>query len=121
MVFDHVSFAVESIESLCALRETLDAAGFWVSDVIDHGIIYSVYSFDPNGIPIEFSAAVPDADLGAFPALVDTDPPAAALEGPEPVPGVWPGSPGPTATPDCLVFPGEGRELVDGSKKNWFK
>lgn len=121
MVFDHVSFAVESIDSLCALRETLDAAGFWVSDVIDHGIIYSIYSFDPNGIPIEFSAAVPGADLGAFPALVDTDPPAAALEGPEPVPDVWPRSSGPTPPLDCMVFPGEGRELVDGSKKNWFK
>ena len=23
--------------------------------------------------------------------------------------------------PDCLVFPGEGQELVDGSKKNWFE
>ena len=139
MVFDHVSFAVENMESLCALRDTLDAAGFWVSDVFDHGIIYSVYSFDPNGIPIEFSVSIPGADLGASPALVDTAPCPAALEGPEPLAGAWqPGSGlgassritgpptraagipagGPTA---CEIFPGEGRELVDGSKKNWFK
>ncbi|MDR3569858.1 MAG: VOC family protein [Syntrophobacteraceae bacterium] len=118
MVFDHVSFAVENAQSLCALREALDAAGFWVSDVIDHGIIHSIYSFDPNGIPIEFSASVPGVDLGAFPALVDTSPGPAALEGPEPVAGIWPKARSPV---ECSVFPGEGREMVDGSKKNWFK
>ena len=144
MVFDHVSFAVEDIDSLCALRQTLKTAGFWVSDVMDHGIIYSIYSFDPNGIPIEFSASAPGVDLGASPALVDTAPVPAALEGPEPVAGFWPRPPvkplrtggpppragwagrlgnlagGPTA-PDCPVYPGEGQELIDGSKKNWFK
>ncbi|MGC8490231.1 MAG: VOC family protein [Syntrophobacteraceae bacterium] len=142
MVFDHVSFAVEDMEALCALRETLDAAGFWVSDVMDHGIICSIYSFDPNGIPIEFSAAASGVDLGVTPSLVDTAPAAAALEGPEPVAGIWP-KPTPTVgtttapalppkaagqpvrgdTPPpapCEVFPGEGRELIDGTKKNWF-
>ncbi|MGC9196744.1 MAG: VOC family protein [Syntrophobacteraceae bacterium] len=133
MVFDHVSFCVEDLESLRALKRTLEAAGFWVSDIIDHGIIYSIYSFDPNGIPIEFSVPVSGADLGVFPALVDTDPNPAALEGPQPVAGVWPGVrepaqgpvgkslPANTAPDDCEVFPGEGRELVDGSKKNWFQ
>lgn len=144
LVFDHVSFAVENLESLCALRATLEAAGFWVSDVIDHGIIYSIYSFDPNGIPIEFSAAVAGADLGACPALVDTAPALAALEGSEPVDTFWPKAGGRAAQPTagfptinspppqaagnpaggtaaCEVFPGEGRELIDGSKKNWFK
>jgi catechol 2,3-dioxygenase-like lactoylglutathione lyase family enzyme len=151
MVFDHVSFAVEDLDSLCALRKTLEAAGFWVSDVIDHGIICSIYSFDPNGIPIEFSASAPGVDLGATPSLVDTAPVAAALEGPEPVAGVWPG-PTPAGAfrsnalptgeplrinsppaqpagqpvrgdtpPPCEVFPGEGRELIDGTKKNWFR
>jgi len=128
MVFDHVSFRVEDDESLCALRETLDAAGFWVSDVIDHGIIHSIYSFDPNGIPIEFSAVVEGVDLGADPRLVDTAPGPAALEGPEPVAGTWPKSrrtsvQSPAANgfdPECLIFPGEGEELVNGKKKNRF-
>jgi catechol 2,3-dioxygenase-like lactoylglutathione lyase family enzyme len=121
-VFDHVSFCVEDLKSLCALKKTLDAAGFWVSDIIDHGIIYSIYSFDPNGIPIEFSVAVSGADLGLFPALVDTDPNSAALEGPQPVANVWPKVVAPNTSPeDCEVFPGEGRELIDGSKKNWFQ
>lgn len=141
MIFDHVSFAVEDFQSLCALRETIEAAGFWVSDVIDHGIIYSIYSFDPNGIPIEFSVSVPGVDLGVTPSLVDTAPVAAALEGPGPVAGMWHkpasginlpayrpaseagGQPGRRSRrpPPCDVFPGEGQELVDGSKKNWFK
>ena len=121
MVFDHVSFAVEDTEGLCALRQTLEAAGFWVSEVIDHGIIYSVYSFDPNGIPIEFSVSVPGADLGASPALVDTAPGPVALEGPDPVPGAWPKAADSTGSAECSPFPGEGRELVDGSRKNRFK
>ncbi len=132
-VFDHVSFSVDTLESLCALKKTLDAAGFWVSDIMDHGIIYSIYSFDPNGIPIEFSVPVQDADLGLYPTLVDTAPPPAALEGPQPISTFWPKGmdlanlavtkplPPNTLPEDCDLFPGEGRELVDGSKKNWFQ
>jgi catechol 2,3-dioxygenase-like lactoylglutathione lyase family enzyme len=130
MVFDHVSFRVEDDESLCALRETLHAAGFWVSDVIDHGIIHSIYSFDPNGIPIEFSATVEGVDLGANPRLVDSAPVPAALEGPEPHARAAATRPksrtnaqspaGDSFDPECLIFPGEGQELVSGEKKNRF-
>ncbi len=121
MVFDHVSFAVEDDDSLCSLRETLAAAGFWVSDLIDHGIIHSIYSFDPNGIAIEFSSPVEGIDLGVVPTLVDSSPAPAALEGPEPVAGVWP-EPSGESVPDadCRLYPGEGEDLVSGSKKNWF-
>jgi catechol 2,3-dioxygenase-like lactoylglutathione lyase family enzyme len=121
-VFDHVSFAVENDESLFSLRQALDAAGFWVSDVIDHGIIHSIYCFDPNGIPIEFSAPVAGADLGADPRLVDTDPVAAALEGAEPVEGIWP-APTPESVLDPggrRIYPGEGENLLDRTKKNRF-
>ncbi len=116
-VFDHVSFAVDNDEGLWELRDKIDAAGFWVSDMIDHGFIHSIYCFDPNGIPIEFSARVESVDLGENPALVDTDPVAAALEGPEPVPGIWPAVSHPG---DRDIFPGEGTELVSGEKKNWW-
>jgi len=57
-VFDHVSFEVESEEDLWTLKDKLEAADFWVSEVINHGFIHSIYSFDPNNIPIEFSAPV---------------------------------------------------------------
>ena len=56
--FDHVSMGVCSDEDLWELMARLDAAGFWVSEVIDHGFIHSIYAFDPNNIPIEFSAPV---------------------------------------------------------------
>jgi hypothetical protein len=51
-----------------------------------------------------------------------------ALEGPEPVAGTWPISrrtsvqrpAGDGFDPECLIFPGEGEELVSGKKKNRF-
>ncbi|MGD8563642.1 MAG: VOC family protein, partial [Desulfarculaceae bacterium] len=55
VVFDHVSIGVETEDDLWEVKDKLAAAGFEVSDVIDHGFIYSIYAFDPNGIPIEFS------------------------------------------------------------------
>jgi hypothetical protein len=38
-IFDHVSFGVETEETLWELKDRLNAAGFWVSKVIDHGFI----------------------------------------------------------------------------------
>ncbi|MDH4012260.1 MAG: VOC family protein, partial [Desulfobacterales bacterium] len=55
-VFDHVSLGVESDDDLWELKDKLETAGIWVSEVIDHGFIHSIYTFDPNNIPIEFSA-----------------------------------------------------------------
>ena len=52
LAFDHVSIGVASREALWTLKEKLEAAEFWVSEVIDHGFIYSIYSFDPNHIPL---------------------------------------------------------------------
>jgi len=31
--------------------------------MIDHGFIHSIYAFDPNGIPIEFSHNVEGIDI----------------------------------------------------------
>jgi catechol 2,3-dioxygenase-like lactoylglutathione lyase family enzyme len=67
-IFDHVSFGVETEEELWELKDKLEAAGFQVSDVIDHGFIHSIYSFDPNGIPIEFSANALGRDVRKSPA-----------------------------------------------------
>jgi catechol 2,3-dioxygenase-like lactoylglutathione lyase family enzyme len=120
MIFDHVAFGVEDDETLWALHDRIEAAGFWVSDVIDHGIIHSIYSFDPNGIPIEFTAAVKGIDIGSEPSLVDSAPGSTALEGPDPVAGKWPDVLHPTPIEDRIAFPGEGMELIDGTKKNWF-
>jgi len=88
--FDHVSIGVSSEETLWELVATLSAADFPASDVIDHGFIRSVYSFDPNGIPIEFSWPAEDIDIRRRPVFADKVPPAAA--GSEPRDGRWPPS-----------------------------
>ncbi len=120
LVFDHVSFGVEDEDDLWDLKDRIDAAGLWVSDVIDHGFIHSVYAFDPNGIPIEFSRPVEGLDLRKNPRMVDSAPSAVTLEGPGPQPGKWPRVSAPTPFAERDVFPGEGRDLDSGEKKNWW-
>jgi len=109
--FDHVSIGVRDRDDLWEIRDRLEAAGFWVSEVIDHGFIFSVYSFDPNHIAIEFSCPVPGVDIRATPVMADRHPSAVTREGAEPQPGKWPE---PVTTPLVArrIYPGEGRELV---------
>lgn len=120
LIFDHVSFGVNDDDELRHLKRSLDAGGFWVSDVIDHGFIHSIYSFDPNGIPIEFSCAAGNVDVHEDPIMMDKAPSEVTLEGPEPHEGAWPqpdtGLPG-----EREIFPGEGKELVLGNRRNWWK
>jgi hypothetical protein len=52
------SFGVESEKGLWELKDKLEAARCYVSDAIDHGFIHSIYAYDPNGIPPEFSHSV---------------------------------------------------------------
>ena len=111
--FDHVSFEVESEEDLWDLKDRLDAAGIWVSEVVNHGFIYSIYTFDPNNIPIEFSAPVPGVDLRKYPKMKDIKPTAIAQEGPEPQPGHWPKVINPTPAEKRKVYPGEGMVLAE--------
>lgn len=87
--FDHVSIGVESEEVLWEVMGKLASAGFPASDVIDHGFIRSVYSFDPNGIPIEFSYEIAEYDIRQLPLFADEAPPAAATLGPEPQKDYW--------------------------------
>ena len=81
-VFDHIAFGVDTSEALWELKDTLDAVGFDCSDVIDHGFIHSIYAFDPNGIPIEFSWTVEGKNIHDKPIMGDTEPTALAKEGP---------------------------------------
>ncbi|EKO38847.1 MAG: lactoylglutathione lyase-like lyase [Solidesulfovibrio magneticus str. Maddingley MBC34] len=109
--FDHVSIGVRDRNDLWDVKDRLEAAGFWVSEVIDHGFIFSVYSFDPNNIAIEFSCPVPGVDISSHPIMADRHPSATAKEGAEPQPGKWP-APTPTPPVERRIYPGEGRELV---------
>ncbi|MBU1230505.1 MAG: VOC family protein [Proteobacteria bacterium] len=110
--FDHVSLGVEGQDDLWELRDRLDAAGFWVSEVVDHGFIHSLYSFDPNNIPVEFSAPVPGVDLRRNPVMADSKPTAWAREGAEPVPDVWPAPVRFTPVTERRAYPGEGLNLL---------
>jgi catechol 2,3-dioxygenase-like lactoylglutathione lyase family enzyme len=115
-IFDHVSFGVETKEDLWRIKDKLTAAGFHVSDVIDHGFIHSIYGFDPNGIPIEFSHNIEGMDIRRHPEMADTDPSAVTREGPEPQWRQWPTVSKTTPAEERRVFPGAGSEFFHGVK-----
>ena len=112
-VFDHVSFEVESDEDLWELKDKFEAADIWVSEIMDHGFIHSIYAFDPNNIPIEFSAPVAGVDIRKKPKMKDKMPTAVSQEGTEPQPGTWPETIKSTPPEERKVYPGEGRILVE--------
>ena len=120
VVFDHISMGVEAEDDLWELKDRLEAAGFWVSEIMDHGFIHSLYSFDPNGIPIEFSHYQEGVDLRARPVMIDREPSPATREGSAPRPGHWPPVEDPTPAAERAVYPGEGASLVDPQvKQTW--
>jgi catechol 2,3-dioxygenase-like lactoylglutathione lyase family enzyme len=116
-IFDHVSFGVETEDDLWRIKDKLSAAGFWVSEVINHGFIHSIYAFDPNGIPIEFSHNVEGIDVRRNPQMRDSAPSAVTKEGAEPKLDKWPEVKHPTPKKDWVVYPGAGSELFHGVKK----
>lgn len=115
-IFDHVSFGVETEEDLWEIAAKLDAAGFGVSDMIDHGFIFSIYSHDPNGIPIEFSYMKEGVSIRRDPQMKDTSPSPVAKEGPEQQTNIWPEPDSPIAESERAIFSGAGSELFHGRK-----
>jgi catechol 2,3-dioxygenase-like lactoylglutathione lyase family enzyme len=115
-IFDHVSFGVDREEELWELKDRLEAAGFPVSDVIDHGFIHSIYAYDPNGIPIEFSHNVSGVDVRKNPQMRDSSPTSVTLEGAEAQHHIWPKVIHPTPKTSRIVYPGAGSELFQGIK-----
>jgi catechol 2,3-dioxygenase-like lactoylglutathione lyase family enzyme len=110
--FDHVSFEVGTEEDLWELKGKLEAADIWVSEVVNHGFIHSIYAFDPNNIPIEFSVPIPGVDIRKHPKMRDTNPTAISREGPDPQPRIWPEGTGPTPPEERNIYPGEGMILA---------
>jgi catechol 2,3-dioxygenase-like lactoylglutathione lyase family enzyme len=66
--FDHLSMDLPDETALLALRQRLLDAGSEVTDVVDHGLMRSIYFTDPNGIALEASwwANDPTADEPDF-------------------------------------------------------
>jgi catechol 2,3-dioxygenase-like lactoylglutathione lyase family enzyme len=110
-IFDHISFGVDAEEDLWELKDKLAAAGFDVSEVVDHGFIHSIYAHDPNGIPIEFSHNVEGMDIRKNPRMADIEPSAITGEGSEPQWDQWPKVTGRTPPERRSVYPGAGSEL----------
>lgn len=115
--FDHVSFGVEAEKDLWEIKDKLTAAGFYVSEVIDHGFIHSIYAHDPNGIPIEFSHNVENIDIRQTPRMTDPQPSAITQEGAEPRSEAWPKVDKPTSPDERKVYPGAGSELFHEIEK----
>lgn len=53
--FDHLSVDLPDEQALVTLRERLTSFGTEVTDVVDHGLMRSIYFTDPNGIALEAS------------------------------------------------------------------
>jgi catechol 2,3-dioxygenase-like lactoylglutathione lyase family enzyme len=78
--FDHVALAVASEDDLLAAQQRLREANWDTSDLVDHGIVRSIYFEDPNGISIELSVWM--HDLERDPVFQDPQPvPSAAKQG----------------------------------------
>ena len=83
--FDHLSMDLPDEAALLALRERVSAAGTEVTDVVDHGLMRSIYFTDPNGIALEASWWADDPtgiepDFTDSRYFADRDPVAAVLE-----------------------------------------
>ena len=115
-IFDHISFGVETEDALWELKDRVEAAGFYVSDVIDHGFIHSIYAHDPNGIPIEFSHNVEGVDIRKEPQMRDHAPSKVTLEGAEPRLEMWSKVESPTPASKRIVYKGAGSELFHGKQ-----
>jgi catechol 2,3-dioxygenase-like lactoylglutathione lyase family enzyme len=114
-IFDHISIGVEKTDQLWEtdqlwdIMARLDAGNFPVSDMIDHGCFYSIYSYDPNGIPIEFSCDSINMNSWQEPIMKDDAPHPKELEEDFPLKGLWP-DPVPIPEDERIIVPGEGVE-----------
>ncbi|HTR44910.1 MAG TPA: hypothetical protein VMH06_04290, partial [Thermodesulfovibrionales bacterium] len=82
--------------------------------VIDNGFIHSIFTFDPNGISLEFSCAVRDVDIRRSPVLADAQPGEARREGAEPRPGKWRPAARQTPIKERNIYLGEMKKYIRG-------
>ena len=114
IIFDHLCIELTDIEQFWALKDRLTAAGIWVTEAIDNGFIYSIFSTDPNGIQLEFCCSIENRDIRSTFRMKDPQPSDAAKEGPGPFPEKWPDVKEPTKENERKVYPGELKKLFKG-------
>lgn len=110
---DHICIELPGEEDLWALKDRLEAAEVWVTEVMDNGFIHSIFSTDPNNIQIEFCCRVKGVDLSANPKMIDTTPSSVTLEGTEPQFDKWPAVEKPTPPGERKIYPGVLKRLVE--------
>jgi len=59
---NHIALRVDSLDALRAAKERLEASGVEVLGITDHGIIESIYFFDPNGLRLELTVPTASAE-----------------------------------------------------------
>ena len=64
--FDHLALNLDGEAEVSALRARLKRYGCDVSDIVDRGILRSIYFTDPTGIALEASCWTIDLDKGSF-------------------------------------------------------
>jgi catechol 2,3-dioxygenase-like lactoylglutathione lyase family enzyme len=111
--FDHVCFEVDSEDSLWFLKDKLNAADIWVSEVIDNGFIHSIFTFDPNGISVEICHRVEGIDMTKDLRMVDSAPSVVTLQGRTPQP-YWPEVKEPTPVNGRVIYHGELSLIIRG-------
>ncbi len=111
--FDHVSLTTNSREELFAHKDRLEAAGFEVSGAVDHGILWSIYFFDPNNIPLEISWDI--MKITRPPAVADDQPLDIVAEGAFPQSGHWPKVTNPTPVAQMTAHGGNGHDMRDAT------
>jgi len=108
--FDHLAFQLADKEALLALQNQLIAAELPVSDIIDHGFIHSIYTYDPNHIAVEFCVVIHELTAEQAMILDDDTPSPRVQEGALPIAGRWV-SADETEEGEVIIVPGEGSDL----------
>ena len=107
LAFDHVAIGVDDDDALWELKDKLEANDMWVSEVMDNGFIHSIFTFDPNGISLEFCCQVKNIDIRSEPVMADASPPDSTREGPEAQPGQWKSAERTTPANERRIYSGE--------------
>lgn len=112
-VFDHLCIEVTNEDELWKVKERLEGAGCWVTEVINNGFIHSIFTTDPNNIQLEFACRVEGVDLSKDPRIVDSHLSAVTLEGVDPQSGKWPSENKHTPESERKIYPGELKKLAE--------
>ena len=115
-VFDHICFELPGEEELWELKDRLEAADIWVTEVMDNGFIHSMFSTDPNNIQLEFCYRVKGVNMSENLKMMDAAPSLITQEGAEPLFNKWPSVDKPTPPEKRKIYPGALRRLIDDGK-----